>query len=339
MGEAMSERSIGIGVIGLGFMGRTHFRNYDAIPMAEVVAVADTDSDHLNGNWKDPSGTSGQPADSNFNLDNVTLYENHQDLLDNTCVEAVDICLPTEFHHRVAIDALRKGKHVVIEKPIAQTTEQADEMIALANKQGRILMVAHPLRFWPSYNHLEKLLTEKAYGNVLSSVLRRQCATPQWSPDLWSLDTTRGGGVLTDMQIHDIDYAVSVFGLPTSTYAKVIGNGKNQVALSSLRYGALEVAVESYWVDSKSYPFKAEGLFVCDQGTLYLVNTDQEDSLTIYPSNGDPLRPTLPILDPYVEELRYFLECVTTGNKPEKCPPESSRNALKIAEELLRSAR
>ncbi|MEK6963371.1 MAG: Gfo/Idh/MocA family oxidoreductase [Nanoarchaeota archaeon] len=333
----MSDKPIGVGIIGLGFMGRTHFRNYGAIPMAKVVAVADMNPDHLRGDWKDLSGTSGQPLDPNLNLENVALYGTHQDLLNSALVDVVDICLPTDFHHRVAIDALRKGKHVIIEKPMAQTTKQADDMIALGNQQGLVLMVAHPLRFWPSYNHLGKLLSEKVYGNILTGVLRRQCATPQWSPDLWSLYTERGGGVLKDMQIHDIDYAVSAFGLPTLMHANIVSNGKNQVALSSLRYGALEVAVESYWVDSKSYPFKAEGVFLCERGALYLVNTDQEDSLTIYPSNGEPLRPTLPTIDPYVEELKYFLECVKTGNRPEKCSPESSRDALKIAEDLLKS--
>jgi len=112
-----------VGVIGLGFMGSTHLKSLLAIPGAELVAVCSRDEAKLTGDFAGIQGNIGGPG-AKMDFRGVAQYRDIRELLQDSQVEAVDICLPTNLHASVAIDALRAGKHVLVEKPMALTLEE-----------------------------------------------------------------------------------------------------------------------------------------------------------------------------------------------------------------------
>src|SRR3982750_3798258 len=105
-----------IGVLGLGFMGTTHLKAWRNVPEAEIVAVCSDEPKKLTGDLSEVQGNLGDSGDQQFDFSNVAKYSNTDELLADSNVEAVDICLPTHLHSDVAISALRAGKHTLVEK-------------------------------------------------------------------------------------------------------------------------------------------------------------------------------------------------------------------------------
>ena len=126
----MSEehRPVCAAVIGVGAMGQHHARVYDQMPGTQLVGIADADA---------------ESGDRIAQLRHTVTYTDYRRLLDEARPEVVTVAVPTEFHHQVALDALEAGCHVLVEKPIAATEEQARELIERANVLGRKLMVGH----------------------------------------------------------------------------------------------------------------------------------------------------------------------------------------------------
>src|SRR5512139_2859458 len=146
-----------IGVMGLGFMGGTHLQAMQSVPDAEVIAVMSRNEKRLSGDLSDVRGNLGLPS---LTLD-FTEYRKYRDvgsILDDPDVEAVDICVPTDLHEPVAMEALRRGKHVLVEKPMALDGPSAQRMVRQGAEARRTLMVAHVLRFMPQYNELSRLV-------------------------------------------------------------------------------------------------------------------------------------------------------------------------------------
>ena len=143
------------------------------------------------------------------------LYPSFEALLDDPTVDAVDICLPNDLHREFAVRALQAGKHVLCEKPIALTLEDADAMIAAARRAGRFLMIGHVLRFWPEYR-----AGQGAHRCRCAWENRWPCPPGGWSR-CWPAHKATGaggtiprrsGGAVLDMQIHDLDAFCWFFG-------------------------------------------------------------------------------------------------------------------------------
>src|SRR4029453_15552505 len=108
-------------------------------------------------------------------------YSDLDALLADPNIDAVDLCLPTDLHESVAVAALRAGKHVLVEKPMALDGASADRMIAEAARAERVLMTAQVLRFWPDYTRLRDAVRSGQHGPLRFAVFRRRCAAPGWS--------------------------------------------------------------------------------------------------------------------------------------------------------------
>ena len=127
-------------VIGAGYLGKFHAEKYASLKDCELVAVVDINAE-----------AAQQVADKH----GAVAMTDYRDLLGN--VDAVSVVVPTSFHHAVSKDFLQAGAHVLVEKPITVTVEEADELIALANKHNVILQVGHLERFNPAVRGLETL--------------------------------------------------------------------------------------------------------------------------------------------------------------------------------------
>jgi predicted dehydrogenase len=324
-----------ISVLGLGFMGSTHLKALQGIPNVELAAVMDGDEKRLSGDLSDIQGNLGGPGEK-MDFSRAKQYRTVEAVLRDPEIEAVDICLPTHLHAPVAIAALRAGKHVLVEKPMALDGKAADEMVAEARKQGRILMVAQVLRFAPSYQRLSDLIREGLIGPVRYAFFRRRTAAPTWGP--WEFDAAKSGGGIFDLLIHDVDMCLNLFGTPqavTATGYEDIPNGVDSI-VAQLEYPSIgAVTITGGWHHIGDYPFSMEFTVTGDEATAEYNSAGHP--LTLYPSNGRAEIQALDDTDPYRAELEYFVNCANRGCEPDRCRPEESALAVKLTRLMVES--
>ena len=288
-----------VAVLGRGFMGRTHLKALAEIPDVEVAAECE-----IGKVIADPS------------------------------VDAVDICLPTNLHAPVALEALQAGKNVLVEKPMALDVAASRQMIAEARKQKRALMVAHVLRFFPMYTALGEILSSGRVGAPRSATFRRRCGAPAWGA--WLSDPKQSGGGVFDLLIHDMDLCLHLFGKPetlSATGYEALANGVD-VITAELHYGSgLTAVICGGWHHPKSYPFSMEYTVVCEKGTLEYSSLGRAP--TVYGADGEVEMPSMIEKDGYRAEIEYFLDCCRRGETPSLCPPEESADAVALALRIL----
>mgnify|MGYP002682496840 CR=1 FL=1 len=112
-----------------------------------------------------------------------------------------------------AVEATRIGAMDFLEKPMALSIEECDEMIAAAEANDRLLFIAQCIRFWPAYEKLAEMIKSGEFGKVVSAKFTRLSPTPTWSQDNWLMDTSLSGGALTDLHVHDVDFIISEPGV------------------------------------------------------------------------------------------------------------------------------
>ena len=326
-----------IGVIGLGFMGSTHLKALANIPGAQLSAVMDLDEKRLSGDLSGIQGNIGGPAQM-LDFSGIKKYRSVAEIAGDPDVDAVDVCLPTFLHAPVTLQLLRAGKHVLVEKPMALDGAACDQMVAEAEKQGRVLMVAQVLRFVGAYQALHGYMQDGSLGPIRSAIFRRRCAVPGWGP--WEFDSSKSGGGIFDLLIHDVDMCLHLFGMPESVSAaghEDMAHGIDNI-LAQFHYPGIGfVAVTGGWHHAGAFPFSMEFTVVGDGGVVEFDSAGRPPAL--YRANGQSETPELSEKDFYQAEIEYFLECCRTGAKPKHCLPEDSARSVKLALLMLESRR
>ncbi len=316
-------------------MGSTHLKAWKNIPDATLAAVMEVDEKRLTGDLSDIQGNIGGPGEK-MDFSRVRKYRSVAEAVADPEIEAVDICLPTNQHVDAALSALRGGKHVLVEKPLALDGAAADQVVAAARQSGRVLMAGQVLRFIPSYRAPYEMLKSGKLGAVRSALFRRRCAAPAWSK--WLNDPAVSGGGVFDLLIHDVDYCLHLFGAPESVSAIGYENMPHGIDWIEARFRYPEiggVVVSGGWHHPKAYPFSMEFTIVADGGTLEFNSAGSP--LTLYRADGESERIETSAKDIFQAELEYFLECASQGHRPERCPPEESAAAVKLARLMLES--
>jgi predicted dehydrogenase len=134
------------------------------------------------------------------------------DVLSDPDVDIMSVCTPTPSHPGIAIRALRAGKNVLLEKPIALTVDAARMIADTASVSAGVLMVAHVVRFMAGYQRVRADAESGRLGTVRHVRATRLSATPTWAP--WLVDASRSGGMLVDFAIHDFDQLNPLPGAP-----------------------------------------------------------------------------------------------------------------------------
>ncbi len=321
---------IKVGILGAGFMGGMHAEVYHNLPNAELVALADRDLDKarkLAGRYK------------------VISYSSAEGLFDKEKIDVVDICLPTFFHKEYVLKAAREGKHVLCEKPIALTTEDADEMIDTAEKEGVKFMIGQVIRFWPEYIQLREIYEGGKLGKLRSITCIRLSPTPDWAWDNWLTDPQRSGGALLDLHIHDTDYLLYLLGKPLSLICCVSSH--------CLPYGHVFTTftfsdnviafAEGGWDMPENFPFTMAYTALFEKGAVEF-NSRAEKTLTIYKSGQKvdypPVQQQLfPAADAegniaqlggYFSEIKYFIDCVENDQEPVQASARAARDSLEL---------
>ena len=317
-----------IAVLGLGFMGSVHLRAMRDIEGAELVAVFSNDERQLSGDLSATQGNIGGPA-GHFDFSAIKCYRELADVFADPEIEAVDLCLPTHFHETATIQALRAGKHVLVEKPMALDAPGARRMVAEAERTGRILMAAQVIRFFPEYVALRNALPR--LGRVRSAFFRRRCAAPAWGG--WLRDPAKSGGGVFDLLIHDLDFCLHLFGKPQAIDATGTCDPASGVDLIDARlyypFGAVTVA--GGWQQSGAYPFGMEYSVTGERGAIEFHSAGRPP--TLYAENAELLQ--LETRDGYAAEIEYFIECCRANRRPDRCPPEESAYVVELMRELL----
>jgi predicted dehydrogenase len=277
-----------LAVVGFGFMGKTHVKAIERVPEIELACVVERDGS-LEQMLADPS------------------------------IEAVDLCLPTDLHEAAAIAALRAGKHVLVEKPMALDGAACDRMIEEARRQERILMVAQVLRFMPPYTALSSAIQGEI---VRMASFRRRCGKPAWAE--WLGDPKRSGGGVFDLLIHDVDMALHLFGPPEAISA---AGFKDSISARLFYSDGRTVEISGGWLHD-GFPFAMEYTLQTDRVTL---DYHSDSGKMIRYSEGlAPQEIALPGADGYESEIAYFAECVRTRQSPARCRPEESAAAVRL---------
>jgi predicted dehydrogenase len=333
--------TVRVAVVGLGMMGTTHFKAYQSVPQGGVVAVCDVSGRKLSGDWSGAAGNIDTGAARRTDLSGLRTYDNFARLLGDKDVDLVDLCVPTDQHAPMAVKALRAGKHVFCEKPMAVASRLAKRMIAAAAEAGRMLAVGHVLRFWPEYVMIKQMIDDGRYGRVRSAVLTRLSARPAWSWDNWSQDPKRSGAAALDLHIHDTDTVQWFFGRPLRVTAAGTFEGEavSHIWTTYHLEGGPVVTAEGGWDFPPSLPFRMTATVVFEMATVEF-STLTSPTLTVHDGRtGKAEHPPVPAADAYAEELRYFIDCVASGRPPERIDPADAAAAVAIVEAEVRSAR
>lgn len=319
-----------VGVVGLGFMGATHAEAWTRVPGAQLKAVVSSDARKLSGDWT-PTGGNLAREQKRLDLSNVTPYGSLDEILADPAVDAVDLCIPTDQHAAYAMESLRAGKHVLVEKPLALTAEDADHVVSEAERSGRVLMAGHLLRFMPAYTEARQRIAQ--LGSVRSAAFRRRCAAPNWSP--WLRDASRSGGGAFDLLIHDFDYARWLFGMPEEIRASGTVDAERGIDLVTalLDYRGLTVTIAGGWHGLGGYPFSMDFTIVCEGGALeYCCG-----ALIQYRTGMAAETICLANDDRFVAELSHFHECASHNRPSEICPVSESADAVRMIKSALAS--
>ena len=229
-----------LGIIGLGFMGMTHFTAAKAAKGLGVAAVATSSEKKRAGDWSGIQGNFGPPGSKNTDLSGVSMVQTPGEVLADERVTLVSVCTPTETHADVALDVIRAGKNVLVEKPICLDTKAADKLLKEADKAGVRLLVAHVLPFFPEFRYLRETIETKRYGHVRAAHFKRVMCPPAWlGPEMFP----RVGGWGIDLHCHDTHLISLLFGTP----AKVSSTGL-------LKEGFIEHVASQYSWEHEAAP-------------------------------------------------------------------------------------
>jgi predicted dehydrogenase len=317
-----------VAVLGAGFMGGVHSKAYTTLPDAEIAAIYS------------PSPDRGQPLAEELG---VRWTDDLGTILNDPTIEAVDVCLPTPQHRPVTEAAIESGKHVLLEKPIAMTLEDAEALVNLANDSDRIVMMAHVLRFWPEYVEIARQAHAGDLGRLRSAFASRRQPFPAWSKLFSRSDLT--GGAVVDMMIHDFDALNWIFGQPVAVTARGeqnprSGGGYDQVQVLIDYANGASALVDGGMTMPESYPFSSRlevlGEDAAIEYTFRAGGRSVEmgggiNELVLFPNEGDSAVLELTQSDPYANECAAFLDAIRTGTSPDRATPHDGLVALATA--------
>jgi predicted dehydrogenase len=330
-----------IGLAGIGFMGYIHFLAARNLRDAAVTAISTRDPKKRAGDWREIHGNFGPPGQQ-VDLGTIKRYERFDELIADPDVDLVDICTPTVQHEPMAIAALKAGKHVLVEKPIALTTEAADRMVAAARNAGRLLMVGHVLPFFPDFAFLAEAARSDRYGKFLAGQFKRVIAKPDWSAA--HLDVAQTGGPAIDLHIHDTHFIRLLAGMPRSVFATGRAEGEAVVHVNALYLwddGGPSVACASGALTQKGRQFVHGYEVYFEQATVFYESGVQPPTVMtadgkVQPAqlsgSGDPV-------ESFTAELQAAVNGVTSGAAPDLLSGTLARDALVLCHKEIESAR
>ena len=333
-----SARKVNVAVVGLGFMGVTHIKAYQQLKAAKIVAVCDAVRLPVNGILPGVAGNITGSGALDLGRD-VKVYRELADVLADPEVELVDICVPTALHPEQSIAALKAGKHVLCEKPLALNSAQARKIVQAAQAASGFFMPAMCMRFWPGWSCLKQVVAEKPYGKIQAARFRRMSPMPGWSKATYSSGKLSGGALL-DLHIHDTDFVQFLFGRPASVFSAGVtrpGNSIDHVVTQYNYPGGPAIYAEGGWLLFGI--FNMSYTMLCERATLDYDSARGAEALQVTEQGKKPRVVKSGGGDGYIGEMRYMLEAIQSGKAPKVVTARDGLSAVQICEAEAKSVR
>ncbi len=297
------------GVIGVGAMGQHHVRIYSEMENVELVGISDVSESRVNE-------LAQQYKTRGFTDYNELLEQN---------LDAISLVVPTTLHMPIGLDVIKSGANLLVEKPIADTLENAEKLTDAADDAGVKLMVGHIERFNPAVTKLKQIIDSGLLGKIVSISARR---VGPYNPRI------RDVGVILDIGVHDIDVISYLYGKKVNEVYSIAGadiHSFEDHAAIILRYDdVFSGIVETNWLT----PHKVRKLTVIGvDGVAYLDYIDQ----TVELHDGEWIRKAKVEMDePLKKELMHFIDAISNGKEPSPSG-EDGTHALKVAMAAIES--
>ncbi|WP_163875657.1 Gfo/Idh/MocA family protein [Paenibacillus favisporus] len=344
------KNQIKVGIIGTGFMGKAHAEGYQLFNIEVGMFASQTEA-------------KAKAAAEQFGVDRWTL--DWLELVNDPEIDCVDITAPNHLHYDMAMACIHAGKPFLIEKPLARSTAEAEEIVRKAKEKGIIAVYAENMRFKPALMRTKELVDQGAFGKIMMLRSNEIHNGPFHSPWFWDAKLT-GGGAAIDMGIHGVNTLEWIMNskikrvyaetevLKWKDYCK---NGAEDTAIAVLRFengGLAEIVIS--WAVSGGMDVRLE--VFGDQGTGYVSTTHEAGGLRIYSNNGygksyeqeSGLKPhvvptkgwSFPapkdvIQQGHAFEVKHFIDCVRGIAKPSSTLEDGLR-ALAVIEAMYQSA-
>lgn len=259
-------------------------------------------------------------------------------------LDYIDVCVPTFLHAEIAIKAMEAGFHVISEKPMARTVEQANAMIEASKRTGKQLMAAYCNRFYEAACYVKDVIDSKELGEVRMAEFKREGGSEDsmgWND--WFHDGELSGGATLDFHIHDVDMIRWMFRMP---------NAVSTAAASYVTKGGYDTIATNYYYDNHVYvhascnwmvphnKFNSRVIRVnFDKGYIYIDRTAGKHTFVKVTADGTVTDMTDKLVwNSTYNEIKYFCECLASGKPVERCLPEESRDSVKIVMAEIESA-
>lgn len=322
-----------VAVIGFGYWGPNLVRNFSASEKTDIVAVCDLSEKRLG------LAKRQYPA--------VRTTTDVQDIFSAPDIDAVAISTPVRFHYELALAALRAGKHVLVEKPITESAEQAKTLIEEAKARGLVLMVDHTFIYTPAVRKMRELVATGELGDVY------YYDTVRVNLGLFQQDVN----VLWDLAVHDLSIIEYVIGqVPVAVSAtgmSHVANAPENIAYLTLFFESNTIAhINVNWLapvkvrqtlvsgSKKMIVFNeldpSEKVKVYDKGIVLADDQEQLNKIVAGYRTGDMWAPQLAGTEALAAEVAHFADCITTGAKPDT-DGEMGLNVVKVLEAASRS--
>jgi len=333
-------KKVKVGLVGAGFVSDIHYAAFkEWVHNAEIVAVASPNNAEIFAQER------GIPD----------AYRDHSEMLKDKDIDVVVVGIPNDLHCQVTVDAAKAGKHVIIEKPLCITLEEADEMIETCNQAGVLLMYAEELLFAPKYVRAKTLIDEGAIGEPFLAKQSEEHPGPHM-PWFWDVNRS-GGGVMMDMGCHSIEYTRWVLGKPKvksvtafmDTYIHQDRTEGEDHSYTIVEYEGRKVAMlENSWakgggVDDRCEIYGVKGHTRADllRGSSLLTYSEEGYGYAVEKS-GATKGYTFTMFEEvwnygFPQEMQHFIKCVL-GKETCMETGEDGREVLKIIYAAYQSA-
>lgn len=321
-----------VAIIGAGKIGRLHAEVCSRIKNVFITAVVDLDEEK----GKELADTYG-----------AKFYKNLDELLKNENLNIVAICTPTFTHFKIVEKIADSGINIFCEKPLALTIEEADNIIKIVEKSRVKAMAGHVLRFWPEYCRVKEIIDKNELGKVFHVQCERLCAMHNDCKNNWKINEEKSGGAALDIQIHDLDFLIWLFGEPTlikslGIYNKSLGGCSHINTILKFKNN-INGFINAGWDLAKGFPFTAILRVICENGVIewiyrstYGYNDKSKNfPLVVYKSDGLHYIEELNTIDPYYNEWEYFVDCVVNNKKIENSTFKDAKLSLYYALQTL----
>ncbi len=322
-----------VAVVGFGFMGMTHTLNILKNEDLQLMAIVDKSTETIEKNLFASGGNFSTGEIDPAVLKNLNKYSDFNECLETEELDAVHICVHTDLHYEMAKKALLHDKHVFLEKPFVLDIQQGEDLIELAKQKGKILMIAHVVRFMPPYQKLKQWIDSSEFGELKFLSLSRFSGIPGWGQ--WKEKQVMGtsGGALFDLTIHDIDFANSILGIPSDVQCSFLPGGLSKhdyiSAMWSYRDKNVHVKIEGGNTFHVHFPFQAGYMAQFEKASILYTSSDG-DVIRIADDNSIREVPAGDAGEGYYNEIAYFARCIKENIQPTECLPASSLESVKL---------